>query len=322
MSIDRDTLASAATASARRIVELLIDHDPEVTGYPIGDVLRGLTSEQQALTTALSNYPAVLDSAEVDGRPEPLAEPLATLVSLVARVLVTYHGMDTVRESKFGRLVSDHRALLIAAYAIVRVFDDEQNPKKWPYTPQQCLRTAGPARWLAARQRAIEIADHDRDFTQRIEPWHAIDLLAIMIYGAEGPADEVDLQKLVDQITPAIEEPARPQSSDEPEAPNMDAATADFHTREQVLTKRRAQPRTRLVQLHDDLSDTLEDAGHTMRARAGSDPVIDAWRWLDIEPVNNGEAFSEFPAWMVHPRGSTALGRQLPIVREWLNAAL
>lgn len=192
---------------------------------------------------------------------------------------------------------------------------------QWPYTPQQCLplRADGPLAWQAAVRRAVEIADHDADFTQHVEPWLAVDLLAIMIYGTDVPADEVDLRMLIDRIDAADQEHIRMPPHEEPT--DTDAWIADFHARERLAGELRAQQRARLEQLHADLAGTLRNAGHDLDAPPGTDPVVDVWNQMDIVPVNNGAVFSEYSTHEVHPQGSTALGRPLPTVAGWLRAA-
>lgn len=110
-----------------------------------------------------------------------------------------------------------------------------------------------------------------------------------MIYVAGAPIDEVDLRQLADRLT-AVDELS-------------------------------AGRRVRIEQLHTDLANALRATGHSPDAPLHTDPVVDAFWWLGTEPAVNGPGMGEAPAWLVHPRGSTALGRQLPTVLRWLLAA-
>lgn len=159
---------------------------------------------------------------------------------------------------------------------------------KWlTYDPATRLQQGGPDGWLAAVRRAGLIAMYSRSYGQSIDEREAVDLLALLLY-VSGPTlggpDEVDL----DRVRELVAEDSRHGEH----------------------------------QLYEHVADGLRQAGHVLDASSTPqedvDPVVAAWSWLDLEPADPPGAFSEFSSWMVHPRGSTPLGRAAGTVRHWL----
>jgi hypothetical protein len=99
MTDPRNQLGDTVATVAQSIVDKLAENPlPGKGSYPLAEVLQVLRNAQDKLNRALAAYPRTLVFA-ADGKRDQLNRPLAELLATLARVLVTYHGLDDVPDS-------------------------------------------------------------------------------------------------------------------------------------------------------------------------------------------------------------------------------
>jgi hypothetical protein len=115
----RAELASAATDSAQRIVVLLQDNRLHGTGpYPLSDVHRELTTQHEALMTAIARFPLAL-AVDIDQRLDPVGAALATLMGDLTRWLVLYRNLTDFPAPLRSRAHRELLSLLSNAHGVL-----------------------------------------------------------------------------------------------------------------------------------------------------------------------------------------------------------
>lgn len=197
------------------------------------------------------------------------------------------------------------------------------------YDPEIRLRRGGPPEWLAAVRRAGLIATYSRSYGHGIDEHEAVDLLALLLYclaPAAGGADAVEIDAVIEVVADADFTDDDLQRVTRTVDWSSVSLTPEFWAEQDARSQRvRADRRARLERLYRRLADGLRQAGHDLdraavTGRDEMDPVVAAWLPLNLESADTPPALTEYPAWMVHPQGSTPLGRAVPTVHHWLHA--
>ncbi|MGI5146807.1 hypothetical protein ACQEVC_10540 [Plantactinospora sp. CA-294935] len=117
---DRRRFAADVAENAGAVAELLGAYQLRSGApFPVAELLPPLTVRHRALQAAVDGYPGPL-SVDPTGRPEPLGQELAGLMSWLQLLQVVYRGLDDIPEPL---RVSAGRSLSAAHLAARRVRD-------------------------------------------------------------------------------------------------------------------------------------------------------------------------------------------------------